>query len=66
MMQIFWVECKHILRSRLLWCVALLGFFAGLYLHSVSVSPSLLEVSNGFVREHGTSFTEEDADDFVL
>lgn len=66
MMRIFWVECKHILRSRLLWCVALLGFFAGLYLHSVSVDSSLLTVSNGFVREHGTSFTEEDADDFVL
>lgn len=66
MMRIFWEECKHILRSRLLWCVALLGFLAGLYLHSVSVDPSLLEVSNGFVREHGTSFTEQDADDFVL
>ena len=66
MMRIFWEECKHILRSRLLWCVALLGFFASLYLHSVSVDPSLLTVSNGFVREHGTSFTEQDADDFVL
>ncbi len=31
MMRIFWEECKHILRSRLLWCVALLGFLAGLY-----------------------------------
>lgn len=61
-MSIFWQECKHILRSRFLWGILIIGVFACAFF-SASNWDYFREdfaISHEYVQKYGTSFTRED------
>lgn len=66
-MLIFWQECKHILRSRFLWIVVILGSIFAVY-YNMNVAANLgsdISFSYEFTEQHGLSFKEKDVEEFL-
>ena len=66
-MLIFWQECKHILRSRFLWIVVILGSIFTVY-YNTGASANLgsdISFSYEFTQQHGLSFKEKDVEEFL-
>ena len=65
-MLLFWQECKHILRSRFLWIVAVIGVLACAFFSASSwnYDKDSYAVTHGYVQENGLSFTEKDIDKY--
>lgn len=67
-MSILWQEYKHILRSRFLWIVAVLGLSICVYIASMSCyyfGDGDVSMPYRFTEEHGTSFTQNDAEIYM-
>ena len=66
-MLIFWQECKHILRSRFLWIVVILGSIFAVY-NNTLVAANLgsdISFSYEFTEQHGVSYKEKDVEVFL-
>ena len=66
-MLIFWQECKHILRSRFLWVVVILGSIFAVY-NNTLVAANLgsdISFSYEFTEQHGVSYKEKDVEVFL-
>lgn len=66
-MLIFWQECKHILRSRFLWVVVILGSIFAVY-NNTLVAANLgsdISFSYEFTEQHGISYKEKDVEVFL-
>ena len=67
-MLIFWQECKHILRSKFLWVVLVLGVALSIntvYRNLSYMGGGDMSVPYEFTEKYGTSFTEKDAEKYI-